>query len=124
MRNFFGILVLVFFTTNVFGQKFIRDWSFVQSTPTGNNTIEDAIHRRNIIGDNYDWIDYIHFVKNEKLFILSYEPKEDPMDGGSRDIYLYSKDINDINSPWKKASQVIMTNSYDSYNVLLGREGT
>lgn len=106
--------MLVFITTGVFGQKFIRSHSFIEATPTGNNTIEDAINRTNIEFTNFDWIHYVHFVQNDRLFLLSYEPKEDRMFGGSRSIYLYSKDLNDVTSSWEEASDAVMTNHWSS----------
>ena len=114
MKKLIGLLVIMFVTTSVFGQKFIRSPSFIETTLTENSTIEDAIHKWNITDGNYDWVAYVHFVQNDRLFLLSYEPKEDRMSGGYRDIYLYSKDINDINSPWEKASDVVMTNHWGS----------
>ena len=117
MKKLIGILVVLFITTGVFGQKFIRDHSFIETTPTGNNTIEDAINRTNIEFTNFNWIHYVHFVKDDKLFLLSYEPIEDlEVMGFSRSIYLYSKDIHNVNSPWEKASDVVMTNYWGSHN--------
>jgi hypothetical protein len=101
MKNIIRILVLLFITTSVFGQSFIRSHSFIESTPTGNITIEDALHD----GDNgnFDWIRYVHFVKDGWLYLLSYEPKEDHLSGGDRKIYLYKKKIENLNSPWENA---------------------
>jgi len=111
MKNLIGILVLLFVTTGVFGQKFLRSTSEVERT-------EETIQRWNVIDGNYDWIDCIHFIQNDRLYLLSYEPNEiftsgkKIPTGAGRDIYLYSKDINDINSPWEKASNIIMTNNW------------
>ena len=116
MKKIIGILAILFITTGVFGQKFIRDHSFIEATPTGNNTIEDAINRTNIKFTNFDWIHYVHFVEGDRLFLLSYEPVEDIMNPEHRCIYLYSKDINNVNSPWEKASDAIMTNHWQSHN--------
>jgi len=112
MKNLFGILAILLLSTSVFGQAFIRNRSFVETSPTGNNTIEDAINRDNFHYTNFDWISYIHFIKNGKLYLLSYEPVENYLNPGCRDIYLYSKDLNNLNSPWEKASAAIMTNCY------------
>ena len=114
MKKIIGILAILFITTGVFGQKFIRSHSFIEATPTGNNTIEDAINRTNINFTNFDWIHYVHFVQDDRLFLLSYEPKERRLYAGSRSIYLYSKDLNDVSSPWEKASDVVMTNHWQS----------
>lgn len=113
MKRLVGLLMLLFITTGVFGQKFIRSHSFIESTPTGNNTIEDWIRDDGDNGD-YKWIPYVHFINKGRLYLLSYEPKEDRLFGGYRDIYLYSKDINDINSPWEKASNAVMRNHWKS----------
>ena len=115
MKKLIGLITVLLFSTSVFGQAFIRSYSFIEATQTGNNTIEDAINRTNIKFTDFDWISYIHFVKDGKLFILSYEPKENRMSYGSRNIYLYSNDINNINSPWEKASSVIMSNSFGTH---------
>lgn len=118
MKKLIGLLVLLFITTGVFGQAFIRKSSFIEVTEGFINhkfpalTIAEVILDDNITED-FDWIRYIHFVKDGKLFILSYELKEDlEKIGFSRGIYLYSKEIHNVNSPWKKASAVIMTNSF------------
>lgn len=117
MKKLIGLFVILFIITNVFGQSFIRDHSFIEKTPKGLTTIEDALIWENLPDNNFDWINYIHFVKDGKLFLLSYEPVENlDIIGFSRGIYLYSKDINNLNSPWKKASAVIMTNSYSSHS--------
>jgi len=116
MKKLIGLFAILFITTGVFGQKFIRDHSFIKATPTGNNTIEDAINRTNINYTDFDWIHYVHFIQNDRLFLLSYEPKERRMYAGSRSIYLYSKDINDVSSPWEEASDVVMTNQWMNAN--------
>ena len=115
MKKLIGIFVVLFITTGVFGQKFIRDHSFIKATPTGNNTIEDAINRDGITFTNFDWISYVHFIQDDRLFLLSYEPKEDRMFAGSRTIYLYSKDLNDVTSPWELASDAVMTNQWTNH---------
>lgn len=108
---------MLFITTTFFGQAFLRSYSFVEATPTGNNTIEDAIHLWNVSADDdFKWIPYVHFVKNDRLFLLSYEPNGRRGDGLNRDIYLYCKDINDINSSWDKASDVVMTSIWIDHN--------
>jgi len=112
MKKLIGLFAVLLITTGVFGQKFIRSHSFIESTPTGNNTIEDAIHRWNVTDGDYDWVAYVHFVQDDRLYLLSYEPNERRMFGVNRDIYLYSKDINDINSPWEKASDIVMTSNW------------
>lgn len=112
MKKIIGILAIMFIAIGVFGQKSIRNYSFIESTPTGNNTIEDAIQRWNVTDGDYDWINYVHFVQNERLYILAYEPDENFEYGVDRDVYLYSKDIHDINSPWVKASNVVSTSNW------------
>lgn len=118
MKKLIGLFVVLFITTGVFGQKFIRSHSFIETTPTGNNTIEDAIRSWNIKGD-YEWIDFVHFVQNGKLYLLSYEPKDVFTSGNkihagtTRDIYLYAKDTADINSRWKEASELVMTSKWN-----------
>lgn len=116
MKKIIGIFAILLIATGVFGQMNIRNHSFIERTSKGLITIEDAIHRNNITDGNFDWIDYIHFVRDGKLFLLSYEPKENHKSNGSRDVYLYSKDINDINNPWERASRKIMTNSYSTHS--------
>ena len=125
MKKIIGLLTILFITTGVFGQQPIRDYSFIEAT-NYNSTVEDGIQyignglteqKQNGNGCSvYDWIEYVHFIEGDKLFLLSYEPKENPMSYGSRSIYLYRKDINDVNSPWEKASGHIMMNSYNSYS--------
>ena len=110
MKKIIGLLAVLFITTGVFGQKFIRSHSFIETTPTGNNTIEDAIQRG--VNDNYEWIDYVHFIQNGKLYMLSYEPNEKHSYGVDRSIYLYSKDTTDIDSPWEIASNCISTSNW------------
>lgn len=121
MKKLIGILAVLLMTTTVFGQKFIRNLSFIEGVDepfiefeSGRlRTVEDHIRYSFTTITNYEWIDYIHFVQNDRLFLLSYEPKEDYLFGGDRDIYLYSRDITDINSPWEKASDVVMTNNWE-----------
>ena len=115
MKKIIGIFAILLLGITVFGQAFLRSPSFIETTEKGGYTIEDDIR-------NPDWVDferkykrYVHFIQNDILFLLSYEPKEDYTSLGSRGIYLYSKDINDINSPWIKASEIIMTNSFSSF---------
>lgn len=118
MKKIIGVIILMLITIGTFGQKFIRKSSFIESTPTGNNTIEDWIHMGGNNGD-YSWIDYVHFIQNGRLFLLSYEPSETFTSGhkippnSGRDIYLYSKDTSNINSPWVKASDVVLTSNWD-----------
>jgi hypothetical protein len=106
MKKIIGFIVIMFISTGVFGQKFIRSESEFERT-------ENAIHIWNVTDGDYDWVDCVHFIKNDRLYLLSYEPDEEfestiVLDAGrGRDIYLYSKDINDINSPWIKASDVV-----------------
>jgi hypothetical protein len=120
MKKLIGLLVIAFITTGVFGQAFIQKYSFIEKSPMGGNTIEDAIHLWHVTDGNYDWVDYVHFVKNDRLYLLSYEPNEifsgrkRIPSGSGRDIYLYSKDINNIDSPWEQASPVVMTNLWIS----------
>ena len=120
MKKLIGLFVVLFITTGVFGQKFIRSHSFIETTPTGNNTIEDAIRSWNITGGDYDWIKYVHFVQNGRIYMLAYEPNEKftsgnkIMAGTTRDIYLYSKDTADVNSPWEQASEIVMTSLWNN----------
>ena len=104
------ILTIALIGSSVLGQKFIRDYSFVERTPTANNTVEDAINRKNLQSTSYDWINYVHFVVDDRLYLLSYEPVDNINKMGlDRQIYLYSKDINDNTSPWKEASEAVLT---------------
>lgn len=118
MKKLIGIFAVLFITTGVFGQKFIRDHSFIESTPYEKTlTIDDGIRRGNPPDNNFKWINYVHFVEGDRLFLLSYEPIKDLQAiDFSRSIYLYSKDINDKNSPWEIASDVIMTNHWQSHD--------
>jgi len=112
MKKLIGLLAVLFITTGVFGQKFIRDHSFIETTPTGNNTIEDAIQSKDITNVNYNDIGYVHFVRNDKLYILAYEPDSEYYMGVDRDIYLYSKDLRNMDSPWEKASDIVLTSNW------------
>ena len=110
MKKLIGIFAILLIGTAVFGQKFIRDHSFVERTPTGNNTVEDAINRKNLQYTNYDWINYVHFVVDDRLYLLSYEPVDNKNKTGlNRQVYLYSKDINDNASPWVEASEAVLS---------------
>ena len=110
MKKLIGIFAILLIGTAVFGQKFIRDHSFVERSSTANITIEDAINRDGIKYDNFDWINYVHFVVDDRLYLLSYEPVDNFNKMGlNRQIYLYSKDINDNTSPWEPASEAVLT---------------
>jgi len=100
MKKLIGLSAVLFITTSVFGQKFFRDFSFIETTPSGLNTIEDDIRDTVIFAGFYKYL--VHFEANNRVFLLSYEPEQD----NSRDIYLYSKDISDRNSSWEKAFEV------------------
>jgi len=111
MKKLIGLFAVLFITTNVFGQKFFRDFSFIETTPSGYNTIEDDIRDTVVFAGFYKYV--VHFEANNRVFLLSYEPEQ----GNYRDIYLYSKDISDRNSPWEKASDIVTTSNWiDSYN--------
>ena len=111
------ILTIALICSSVLGQKFIRDYSFVERTPTANNTIEDAINGENLRHTSYDWINYVHFVVDDRLYLLSYEPVDDinQMDL-NRQIYLYSKDISDNTNPWEPASEAVLTCGFMDLN--------
>ena len=101
MKKIIGMMVILFFTTGIFGQKFIRNLSFIEPKP---NKIEMSVINQFL---NFGEIDYVHFVKNDRLFLLAFEPNERYMYGVDRDVYLYSKDIKNIDSPWEIASDVV-----------------
>lgn len=113
MKKIITVFAIALLGMTVFGQRFIRDHSFIERTPTANNTVEDAINRKNFRFENFDWISCVHFVEDGRLYLLSYEPVPDRngmnMD---RNIYLYSKDINDNSSPWEFASDVVLERKF------------
>jgi len=112
MKKIIGVLVVLLFATGVFGQYNINRLSFVEYRSGRLATIEDKIRHHNNINDDFEWIDYIHFIKDNKLYLFSYEPVGEPVPYCSRNVYLYSRDITDINAPWKKASGSIINNCY------------
>jgi hypothetical protein len=114
MKKIIGILAVLFIATGVFGQKFIRHYSLIELTPNGINapqTTEDWIRSDNVVGGDYDWISYVHFVRDGKLYMLAYEPVpyDDFKAGVDRDIYLYCKDTNDVSGSWSRASERVTT---------------
>ena len=111
MKKLIGIIAVLFITTGLFGQKFIRSHSFIEATPTGNNTIEDAM-QNDVPDGNYEWVRYVHFIRDGKLYLLSYEPNSDFRMGVDRSVYLYYKDTSDADNPWVKASNVVMTSNW------------
>ncbi len=116
MKKLIGLFAVLFITTGVFGQNFIQGLSFIETTPTRNNTIEDHIRDVSTFSNgDYSWIHYVHFIANEKLYMLSYEPEENyyrPNDVKSRSVYLYSKDTCNIHDEWQKASEVVTTTTW------------
>jgi hypothetical protein len=98
---------------NIYGQILIRDYSDIET----NGYVERNIHCfKDNLGD-YSWIENIHFIKNEYLYVFAYEPLvRYAIDGymtfmeGERNLYLYRKDIRNIDNPWIVSSDVIMTN--------------
>ena len=113
MKKIIGIFAILLLGMTVFGQRFIRDHSFVERTPTANNTVEDHLNGYWLNCTDYDWINYVHFVEDGRLYLLSYEPVPNinKMDM-DRNIYLYSKDINDNDSPWEVASNVVLNRKF------------
>jgi hypothetical protein len=113
MKKIITVFAIALLGMTVFGQRFIRDHSFIESTPTANNTVEDAINRKNFNFENFDWISCVHFVEDGRLYLLSYEPVPDinEMDM-DRNIYLYSKDINNNDSPWELASDTVLERKF------------
>ena len=112
MKKIIGLLAVLMITTGVFGQKFIRSHSFTEYTGSAfPNTVEDWIRSGEDVG-NYEWINYVHFIQNGKLYMLAYEPNEKYAHGVDRDIFLYSKDTSDVNSPWEIASECVMTSNW------------
>lgn len=117
MKKIILLFVVLFITTSIFAQPFLRDNSFIETTCYGRST-QKTILSNNIVTNNFDWIRYVHFVKDERLYLLSYEPDirftgltRTPA-GSSRNIYLYSKYYKDIDSPWEQASGVVMTSNW------------
>ena len=114
MKKLIGIFTILLIATGVFGQKFVRDHSFVERTPTGNNTIEDAINTSNTRITDFDWVNYVHFMVGDRLFLLAYEPvPRRTMSGLTRNIYLYSKDITDVTSLWEQSPDTVFTGRFD-----------
>ena len=111
MKKVIGMLAILFIATEVFGQKFLTKYSFIERSKT-QNTIEDWIITGNNNG-NFDWIRFVHFIKDDKLYLISYEPlPPSPTcypypDNTVRGVYLYSKSLDNLNSPWEKASDVL-----------------
>jgi hypothetical protein len=106
MKKLIGIFAILLITTGVFGQRFIRKESEVERIE---NEIQYWKTNWKGIDGNYDWIQSVHFIRNNMLYMLSYEPmpREKYIMGAERDIYLYGKDLTDINSPWVKTSEII-----------------
>lgn len=115
MKKLIGIFAILLLGTAVFGQKFIRDYSFINAREDFLNgkfdalTVEENI-RKYHVGDDYDWINYVHFVVDDRLYLLSYEIVDNINKMGlNRQIFLYSKDITDNTSPWEPASEAVLT---------------
>jgi hypothetical protein len=113
MKNLFTLLIGLMLVNNIYGQILIRDYSDIET----NGYVERNIHCfKDNLGD-YSWIENIHFIKNEYLYVFAYEPLvRYAIDGymtfmeGERNLYLYRKDIRNIDNPWIVSSDVIMTN--------------
>jgi len=122
MKKIIGLFITIFIITTSFGQSMIKSqFSQIETTPTGNNTIEDTFREDGFNGikwkDGYgfiDWFPYVHFVRGDWFFMLAYEPVKD-FNYGSKELFLYKKNINNKYNPWIKASRKIMTNSCGEY---------
>lgn len=115
MKRIIGLLIIILFSINVFGQSVITDISQIEATPKGMLTVEDGLRSGNLsVGS----IRYVHFVKNGYLFMLAYEPSDKTYSNYKtiyRNIYLYRKDMSNVNNPWVIASDVVMTNFITDY---------
>ena len=114
MKKLIGIFAILLLGTAVFGQKFIRDYSHIEvreeflSGKFDALTLAERMIKLNVTDHN--WIDYVHFVMDDRVYLLSYEIVDNinKMDL-DRQIYLYSKDINDNTSSWEPASKAVLT---------------
>jgi len=119
MKKLIGIFVILLIGTAVFGQKYIRKFSFIEVREKFLDGTFDAVTveenlRKYHVGDDYDWINYVNFIVDDRIYLLSYEPVDDRTKMGlDRQIYLYSKDINDYTSPWEPASEAVLTCFFD-----------
>ncbi len=118
MKSLFSLLVTYIFFTNIFGQIPIRDFSNIEK----NGYVERNIHIfKDNLGD-FSWIQDLHFVKGNFLYVIAYEPLPDEAkDGyasfwGKRKLFLYRKNMINIDNPWIVSSDTIMTNYYNDCN--------
>jgi len=117
MRTIIGFVLIILIVPKVYGQKNIRNLSNIERTRYQySGTVEDAIYtafeaNKN---DSFKSIDYVHFIKNDKLFLLAYEPLKGETYSfyGKRSIFLYCRDVSNKNGKWELASDTVMTNYY------------
>ena len=114
MKKLVSIFAILLIATGVFGQKSVRKPSYIEATEKGRATVEDAINRDNFHDTDYDWISYVHFISNGRLFILSLDSvgERDRLLGCERNVNLYSKDTSNAHSKWEKASEVLIIGNY------------
>ena len=114
MKNLIVLFVVSLLASNAFAQMNVRNLSEIESTKTRNNTVEDVISTGKYpISECV--ADRVHFMKNEKLYMLALEPlngKESSEFFGKRELYLYCRDNDDINNPWRIASDLVWTCNY------------
>lgn len=126
MKKLFALLTGLMIVTSVFGQQLIRTYSDIEKVPFAKNN--DTLYNygyveysvKNILDENsrdFSSIERVHFVVGDYLYVLAYEPLAqyasdhyETFNEGERKLYLYRKDISNINNPWIISSDVIMTN--------------
>jgi len=112
MKKLIVLLIALLLTANLFAN--IRDYSLIE--PHGQ--VEYGFHHYR----DLDWIQYLpfaHFVKDGKLYVISYEPFTDDERPSSmiikaRKLYLYCKNMSNPDNPWVIASDVLFTGNFYS----------
>lgn len=110
MKKLIGLLTVLFLTINAFGQPNIGKLSYVERSRTKNNTVEDGM----LNGVPCDTTTLVSFYLGKYFYLLAYEPNF-PLGSShptERNVYLYRKDITDLDNRWIKASDVVVTGAY------------
>jgi hypothetical protein len=117
MKKLIGLLAILMLTTTIFGQINYGNFSSIETTPTGNNTIEDGIR----CGGGYNSIPVVNLLREKFIYMLAYEStasngKLGCYENTKRVVNFYCKDTTDVKNPWIKVCDSVFVGEYTNRN--------